>query len=150
MTKIIHIQDYLAADEALKLAKNMLQDNGDDLAMENQQLLSEVMGLEANLESQSYLSVSLKSQLKELQVENDILLDALEDFEHDELPVMLTDVVTPSPQPDSAAQSHYWEKEYSALKDKIRHMEQALAEKDQALQQANGQNEQLLNELLAK
>jgi len=150
MTKIIHIQDYLDAGDTLDLAKNMLQENQDDMALENQQLLAEVMALEANLESQSYLSVNLKSQLKELQVENDILLDALEANEVDELPVMLTDVVNPSPQPHSAAQSHYWEQEYSMLKDKIRHMEQALAGKDQALQQASAQNEQLLNELLAK
>lgn len=150
MSKIIHIQDYLNAGDTLDLARNMLQEQQEDLALENQQLLAEVMGLEANLESQSYLTVSLRSQLKELQVENEILLDALEATEADELPVMVTNVVTSAPQTDSAAQSHYWEKEYSALKDKIRHMEQVLAEKDQALQHACDQNEQLLNELLAK
>ncbi len=150
MTKIIHIQDYLDADDTLDLARNMLQENQDDLALENQQLLSEVMTLEANLENQSYLTMSVKIQLKELQVENDILLDALEVNDADELPVMLTDVVSPAPQPDSAAQSHYWEQEYCGLKDKIRHMEQALANKDRTLQQVSAQNEQLLNELLAK
>jgi len=108
------------------------------------------MALEANLESQSYLSVSLKSQLKELQVENDILLDALEANEEHGLPVMLNQVVSPAPQAPSAAHSRYWEQEYSLLKEKIRHMEQLLADKDKALQQASGQNQQLLNELLAK
>ncbi len=150
MTKIIHIQDYLDAGDTLDLAKNMLQESQDDMALENQQLLAEVMALEANLESQSYLSVSLKSQLKELQVENDILLDALEANEEHGLPVMLNQVVSPAPQAPSAAHSHYWEQEYSLLKDKIRHMEQLLVDKDKALQQASGQNQQLLNELLAK
>ena len=81
MTKIIQFQDYLLEDEALDLAKNMLRDNQDDLALENQQLLSEVLGLEGNLESQSLIAASLKAQVKELQVENDILLNALENNE---------------------------------------------------------------------
>ncbi len=150
MTKIIQFQDYLLADETLDLARNMLQDNQDDLALENQQLLSEVLGLEGNLESQTLLSASLKGQVKELQVENDILLNALESFDAEDLPVMLTDVVGATATPDLSSQSHYWEQEYSVLKDKIRHMEEMLAQKDQALKLAGQQNEQLLNELLAK
>ncbi len=150
MTKIIQFQDYLLADEALDIAKNMLRDNQDDLALENQQLLSEVLGLEGNLESQALISASLKGQVKELQVENDILLDALESNDIEELPVMLTDVVGAAAKPDVASQSHYWEQEYSVLKDKIRYMEEMLAQKDKALNQAGQQNEQLLNELLAK
>ncbi len=150
MTKIIQFQDYLLEDEALDLAKNMLRDNQDDLALENQQLLSEVLGLEGNLESQSLIAASLKAQVKELQVENDILLNALENNELEDLPVMLTDVVAAETRPDAPSHAHYWEQEYSVLKDKIRYMEEMLAQKGHALTQANQQNEQLLNELLAK
>ncbi len=154
MTKIIQIQDYLDADVALDLAKDLLQTKQDDLASENQQQLLEIMNLESSLETQTLMGLNLKSQLKELQVENEILLDALESHELDEFVVTLTDVVKEpvieSVKIDKPQQSAYWEKEYSALKGKIRDMELTLKQKDVSFQALHTQNEQLLNELLAK
>ncbi len=150
MTKIIQFQDYLDADVALDLAKDLLQTKHDDFASENHQQLLEIMTLESSLETQTLMGLNLKSQLKELQVENEILLDALESHELDEFVVTLTDVVKDPVKIDEPQQSAYWEKEYSALKDKIRDMELALKKKDVSFQQLHTQNEQLLNELLAK
>ncbi len=154
MTKIIQIQDYLDADVALDLAKDLLQGNQDDLASENQQQLLEIMNLESSLETQALLGINLKSQVKELQVENEILLDALESHDLDDFVVTLTDTVKEPVneivKKDEPQQSAYWEKEYSVLKDKIRDMEQALKDKDHSFQNLHDQNEQLLNELLAK
>lgn len=154
MTKIIKIQDYLLESDIPELADLMPKDNQHDLSFANQQLLSEVMNLEGNLYSQSLVSAALKKQVMELQVENDTLISALEDSneyeEEQEEAVMLTDVVTVSSQEDVASQSAYWEREYCELKDKIRCLEQSLSEQGHALKQANQQNEQLLNELLAK
>lgn len=150
MTKIINIQDYLLESDTPVLPKNMLKDYQDELGLENQQLLSHLMNLEGNLYNQSLVSATLKGQVKELQVENDILLKALEEDDTEELPVMLTDVIDHGSNQDVASQSIYWEREYSQLKDKIRHLEQLLTEKDDALKVVTLENEQLLNEVLAK
>jgi hypothetical protein len=150
MTKIINIQDYLLESDTPVLPKNMLKDYQDELGLENQQLLSHLMNLEGNLYNQSLVSATLKEQVKELQVENDILLKALEEDDTEELPVMLTDVIDHGSNQDVASQSIYWEREYSQLKDKIRHLEQLLSEKDDSLKVVTLENEQLLNEVLAK
>lgn len=150
MTKIINIQDYLLESDTPVLPKNMLKDYQDELGLENQQLLSHLMNLEGNLYNQSLVSATLKGQVKELQVENDILLKALEEDDTEELPAMLTDVIAHGSNQDVASQSIYWEREYSQLKDKIRHLEQLLTEKDDALKVVTLENEQLLNEVLAK
>lgn len=152
MTKIIKIQDYLLDSDLPEFADMMTDEHQHDLSFANQQLLTEVMNLEGNLYSQSLVSAALKKQVMELQVENDILLDALdsENENDDEQAVMLTDVVATSSQEDIASQSVYWEREYSQLKDKIRRLEHDLTEKGDALKQAIQQNEALLNELLAK
>lgn len=152
MTKIIKIQDYLLDSDLPEFADMMPDEHQHDLSFANQQLLTEVMNLEGNLYSQSLVSAALKKQVMELQVENDILLDALdsENENDDEQAVMLTDVVATSSQEDIASQSVYWEREYSQLKDKIRRLEHDLTEKGDALKQAIQQNEALLNELLAK
>ena len=150
MTKIINIQDYLLESDTPVLPKNMLKGYQDELGLENQQLLSHLMNLEGNLYNQSLVSATLKGQVKELQVENDILLKALEEDDAEELPVMLTDVIDHGSNQDVASQSIYWEREYSQLKDKIRHLEQLLTEKDDALKVVTLENEQLLNEVLAK
>jgi len=150
MTKIINIQDYLLESDTPVLPKNMLKDYQDELGLENQQLLSHLMNLEGNLYNQSLVSATLKGQVKELQVENDILLKALEEDDTEELPAMLTDVIAHGSNEDVASQSIYWEREYSQLKDKIRHLEQLLTEKDDALKVVTLENEQLLNEVLAK
>ena len=150
MTKIINIQDYLLESDTPVLPKNMLKDYQDELGIENQQLLSHLMNLEGNLYNQSLVSATLKGQVKELQVENDILLKALEEDDTEELPAMLTDVIAHGSNQDVASQSIYWEREYSQLKDKIRHLEQLLTEKDDALKVVTLENEQLLNEVLAK
>lgn len=150
MTKIINIQDYLLESDTPVLPKNMLKDYQDELGLENQQLLSHLMNLEGNLYNQSLVSATLKGQVKELQVENDILLKALEEDDTEELPAMLTDVIAHGSNEDVASQSIYWEREYSQLKDKIRHLEQLLSEKDDSLKVVTLENEQLLNEVLAK
>lgn len=150
MTKIINIQDYLLESDTPVLPKNMLKDYQDELGLENQQLLSHLMNLEGNLYNQSLVSATLKGQIKELQVENDILLKALEEDDTEGLPAMLTDVIDHGSNQDVASQSIYWEREYSQLKDKIRHLEQLLTEKDDSLKVVTLENEQLLNEVLAK
>jgi hypothetical protein len=150
MTKVIKIQDYLLANETPDLAEKMQTGVQDDLALEIQRLLSHVMNLEGNFHNQSLESATLKGQVKELQVENEILLNVLEVDDLDELPVMLTDIIASGSKQDVASQSIYWEREYGQLKDKIRHLEQIVTEKDDALKLSIQDNAILLNEVLAK
>ena len=146
MSEIINFQDYLSIDDSQSLTERMLKDSQHNLALNNQKLSSDLI----NLENQNITMAVLQHQVRELQIENDTLLNALEVGDIDELPALLTDVITHGNKQDIASQSMYWEREYSQLKDKIRSLEHALAEKDDALKQAIHQNEQLLNELLAK
>jgi hypothetical protein len=150
MTKVIKIQDYLLANETPDLTIKAQTGVQDDLALEIQRLLSHVMNLEGNFHNQSLESATLKGQVKELQVENETLLSVLEVGDVDELPVMLTDIIASGSKEDVASQSIYWEREYGQLKDKIRHLEQLLTEKDDALKLSIQDNAILLNEVLAK
>ena len=150
MTKVVKFQDYVMEHETQPLAENMLKGNQDDLALENQQLSSDVMILKDNLQNLILVSANLKSQFKELQVENAILLDALEAENTEEPPAQPTVVNAIDSIHVTASQSLYWEREYGQLKDKIRHLEQQLSEKDAALKLVTQKNVELLNEVLAK
>ncbi len=136
MAKIISIQGHLLANETPvittempDLAKEMPKGNQSYLALENQKLLSVVTNLESSLYNQRVLSATLKGQIKELQIENDTLLNALEEDNAEALSMILTDAIAPRSKQKSASQSLYWEREYSQLKDKIRHLEQLITEK---------------------
>ena len=113
-----------------------------DLVAENLKLMKHIKGLKKQQKIQASMNEELKAQLKEVQTENEILLNALKD---DEVEVPL--LTTPT-QPGSM--NGYWEQEYRLLKEKIRHVEQSSVDKDQEIEQAQAQNEKLLNELLAK
>lgn len=149
MSNIIQFNDFAEASDAVSCAKELLQDQYAAIIHENQKLLSEVMELEEKNASKDLLNINLAGQVKELQAENAILLDAL--VQDDAFFQAKTNVsVIELPKETSKLDEHYWEKEYSGLKDKIRNMEAALQAKEASLKQANIQVEQLLNELLAK
>ncbi len=94
------------------------------VALENQQLHTELASLSQRFEYQANVNFELESQIKGMQAENEILLNALE--ENDEsLPLLL-------------------------LRERIRHIEQSVIDKDEQLKNEKQQNELLLNELLAK
>lgn len=157
MANIISIQDHLLANETPDitkempdLANEMPEDNQSYLALENQQLSFVVTNLESSLYNQRVLSANLKGQIKELQIENDTLLNVLEEDNAEALSMILTDAIAPRSKQKAASQSLYWEREYSQLKDKIRHLEQLMTEKDDVLKQVTQENEMLLNEVLTK
>lgn len=146
MSKIIHLTDYLDADEALACAKQLLLEQQDDLQDENQQLLHEVLKLEDRFESQRLLNSNLRAQLTEMQKENQVLTHLLQ---QEQLGVQQFEAKVDFEKKMKDQQS-YWEKEYGLLKDRIRQLETTLDAKTQALTMAKKQSEQLLNELLAK
>ena len=149
MSNIIQFNEFAEASEAVNCAKELLQDQHAAIIQENQKLLSEVMALEEKNASKDLLNMNLAGQVKELQAENTILLDALvqdDDFFESKPKASVTEL----PKAASQLDAQYWEAEYSALKDKIRNMEAALQAKEASLKQAHIQVEQLLNELLAK
>jgi hypothetical protein len=150
MTKIIKIQDYLLENETLVPAEMLPKDFHNDLALEIQRLLSHVMNIEDNFSNHSLVSAALEGQVKELQVENQTLLKLLEVDDVDELPGNLTNGIASRSKQDVASQSIYWEREYGQLKDRIRHLEQLLTEKDDALKLSIQENALLINEILAK
>ena len=146
MSKIIHLTDYMGADEALACAKQLLLDQQDDLQDENQQLLHEVLKLEDRFESQRLLNSNLRAQLSEMQKENEVLTHLLQ---QEQLGIQQFEAKVDFEKKMKDKQA-YWEKEYGELKDKIRQLETTLEAKTQALGMAKKQSEQLLNELLAK
>ena len=146
MSKIIHLTDYLEADEALACAKQLLLDQQDDLQDENQQLLHEVLKLEDRFESQRLLNSNLRAQLTEMQKENQVLTHLLQ---QEQLGIQQFEAKVDF-EKKMKDQQGYWEKEYGLLKDRIRQLETTLDAKSQALDMAKKQSEQLLNELLSK
>ena len=146
MSKIIHLTDYLEADEALACAKQLLLDQQDDLQDENQQLLQEVLKLEDRFESQRLLNSNLRAQLTEMQKENQVLTHLMQ---QEQLGIQQFEAKVDF-EKKMKDQQGYWEKEYGLLKDRIRQLETTLDAKSQALDMAKKQSEQLLNELLSK
>jgi len=112
------------------------------VALENQQLHTELASLSQRFEYQANVNFELESQIKGMQAENEILLNALE--ENDESLPLLT---TPT---EPGSMNGYWEQEYRLLRERIRHIEQSVIDKDEQLKAEKHQNELLLNELLAK
>ncbi len=157
MSKIIQLHDYFDSDISFT-THDLLPDAHDAILLENHQLLAEVMKLEEQSESLHILNVNLRGQVKESQVENETLLQALMDEMKEpsiDAPLLLevvnvVETLKEEKTESAAAMPAYWEKEYSVLKDKIRQMEVALEAKEKALANANVQTEKLLNELLAK
>ena len=112
------------------------------LVTENLKLIKENKSLRKKLKAQVDISSTLKAQVKETQTENEILLNALGDDEM-EVPLLTTPTLPGS-------MNGYWEQEYRLLKEKIRHVEQSVLDKDTEIEAAQSQNEKLLNELLSK
>ena len=112
------------------------------LVTENLKLIKEIKSLRKKLKAQVDISSTLKAQVKETQTENEILLNALGDDEM-EVPLLTTPTLPGS-------MNGYWEQEYRLLKEKIRHVEQSVLDKDTEIEAAQSQNEKLLNELLSK
>lgn len=77
MSNIIQFNEFAEASDAVNCAKELLQDQHAAIIQENQKLLSEVMALEEKNASKDLLNMNLAGQVKELQAENTILLDAL-------------------------------------------------------------------------
>ena len=112
------------------------------LALENQQLHADLASLSQRFEYQANVNFELESQIKGMQAENEILLDALEE-DHESLPLLTTPT-------EPGSMNGYWEQEYRLLKEKIRHVEKNAIDKDCEIEAAQLQNEKLLNELLCK
>ncbi len=112
------------------------------LVAENLKLIKEIKILRKNLKAQAEISNLFKAQVKEIETENEILLNALGDDDI-EVPLLTTPTLPGS-------MNGYWEQEYRLLKEKIRHVEQSVLDKDTEIEAAQSQNEKLLNELLSK
>ncbi len=143
MTEIIQLHNYMDSRFVERQTQEMESVEQEYLAMENQELAEQVNALKEHLESQASLNLELKSQVKEVYAENEILLGALQD-EGDDVVPMLTSPIQPGNM------NVYWEQEYSLLKDKIRQMEETLLGKEKEINSAHVQIENMLNELLAK
>ncbi len=141
MTEIIQLHNYTDSTFVERKTQEAEAVEQEFLAMENEELTKQVSSLESHLEQQASLNLELKSQVKEVQAENEILLGALQED------VAVPLLTTPT---QAGAVNGYWEQEYCLLKEKIRHMEAVLAEKETELHAANSETENLLNELLAK
>ena len=127
-------QDKVYSDQDLLSPKT--------LALENQQLHKDLASLNQQIEYQSNRNFDLESQVKGMQAENEILLNALDD-DDDSVPLLTTPT-------EPGSMNGYWEQEYRLLRERIRHIEQSVIDKDEQLKNEKQQNELLLNELLAK
>lgn len=132
MSKVINLKDYFSENTTHNRANRILEERQESLTLETQDL------------------TTLKHRIKALQIENDTLLKVLEMDNMDALQAVLSKAINHENTQEMASQSAYWEREYSQLKDKIRALEALLTEKDKTITLLTQQNEQLLNELLAK
>ena len=142
MTKIVQLHKAQSAGaNKAQVQESALADNKSPV-VDIQKMTKLVISLKKRLEFQANLNRELKSQVKEVQAENDILLGALED-DSVSVPLLTTPI-------EPGSMNGYWEQEYQLFREQIRVLEETLVSKDSELKAEKDQNELLLNELLTK